>query len=173
MRFFPGLNLSPCCFSPLFTKPLWTFGFSVFAGLIPAETDSQAAKRIKRILKKVQKSSYSQEARSPRDQQVRSPSALGSAVSQGSRKCGLREEKEVRSLRVPASAVSECTRKCGLPGDQQSAVSKKIDTTTTGCGQAWNFFFARYACFRGKCRSCCIAERGQQQRSLRYLSHEK
>ena len=28
MRFFPGLNLSPCCLSPLFTKPLWTFGFS-------------------------------------------------------------------------------------------------------------------------------------------------
>ena len=28
MRFFPGLNLSPCCLSPLFTKPLWTFSFS-------------------------------------------------------------------------------------------------------------------------------------------------
>jgi hypothetical protein len=27
MCFFPGLNLSPC-FSPLFTKPLRTFGFS-------------------------------------------------------------------------------------------------------------------------------------------------
>jgi hypothetical protein len=27
MRFFPGLDLSPC-FSPLVTKPLWTFGFS-------------------------------------------------------------------------------------------------------------------------------------------------
>jgi len=27
MRFFPGLDLSPC-FRPLVTKPLWTFGFS-------------------------------------------------------------------------------------------------------------------------------------------------
>jgi hypothetical protein len=29
MRVFPGLDLSPC-FSPLVTKPLWTFSFSVY-----------------------------------------------------------------------------------------------------------------------------------------------
>jgi hypothetical protein len=46
--------------------------------------------------------------------------------AQGARKCGLRGEKEVRSLRVLGRAVSECTRTAGLPGDQQSAVSKKI-----------------------------------------------
>jgi hypothetical protein len=45
--------------------------------------------------------------RSPGGTEVRSPSALGSAVSEGTRKCGLREEREVRSPRGKGSAVSE------------------------------------------------------------------
>jgi hypothetical protein len=51
-----------------------------------------------------------------------SPRGKGSAVSEGKRKCGLREEKEVRSPRGKGSAVSERKRKCGLPGGQKREV---------------------------------------------------